>query len=72
MTFRASGKQVLRGDQHIADAASNAWAARIAALLNLPAELDARASVAERKGVRRAGSIYRVIADDIRAGVMEG
>ncbi|MGV1682976.1 hypothetical protein [Sphingopyxis sp. NJF-3] len=72
MTFRASGKQVLKDGAHYADARTDAAAIAIASALNLPAELDARASRANRVGNRSAARIYRILADDIRAGVMEG
>lgn len=71
MTFRASGKQILRGDEHIADCASVPLASTIAALLNLPAALDDRARRASLKGNRAMARVCRVLADDLRAGVME-
>jgi hypothetical protein len=72
MTFRANGKQVLTSDGgHVADCSTPALASTIAAALNLPAILDARASRANRAGNRSAARIYRILADDLRAGVME-
>lgn len=68
MTFRASGKQILRGDEHIADCASAPLASTIAGLLNLPAWLDHRA---ERCRSRWGARLYRIIADDIRARLHE-
>lgn len=72
MTFRANGKQILRCDgdksEHVADVVSNAWASRIAAMLNLPAWLDARA---DRSKSRWAARLYRIIADDLRARLHE-
>lgn len=72
MTFRANGKQILRCDgdaaEHVADAASNAWASRIAALMNLPAWLDQRA---DRCRSRWGARLYRIIADDLRARLHE-
>lgn len=71
-TFHANGKQILRvtpdGPEHVADVASAAWASRIAALLNLPAWFDARA---DRCRSRWGARLYRIIADDLRAGMNE-
>ncbi|ODU28769.1 hypothetical protein [Sphingopyxis sp. SCN 67-31] len=71
MTFRASGKQILKAGEHFADASTDEAARVIVAALNLPATLEARASRANRAGNRSAARIYRVLADDLRAGVME-
>lgn len=70
-TFRASGKQILRAGQHYADASTDEAARVIVAALNLPAALDGRASRANRAGNRSTARIYRILADDLRAGVME-
>lgn len=71
-TFRANGKQILRCNgeavEHVGDAVSNAWASRIAALLNLPAWLDQRA---DRCRSRWGARLYRIIADDLRARLHE-
>lgn len=71
-SYRANGKQVLRCNgettEHVADVVSNAWASRIAALLNLPAWLDARA---DRCRSRWGARLYRIIADDLRARLHE-
>lgn len=71
-SYRANGKQILRckGDktEHVADVVSNAWASRIAALLNLPAWLDQRA---DRCPSRLGARLYRIIADDLRARLHE-
>lgn len=72
MTYRASGKQILASDgSHFADASTVEAAQVIADALNLPAILDARASRADRAGNRAMARTYRVLADDLRAGVME-
>ena len=68
MTFRASGKQILRGDEHVAACASAPLASTIAGLLNLPAWLDARA---DRCRSRWGARLYRIIADDLRARLHE-
>lgn len=72
-SFRANGKQVLRCDaagrcEHVADFVSDTWASRTAALLNLPAWLDARA---DRCRSRWGARLYRIIADDLRARLHE-
>lgn len=67
-TFRANGKQILRGGEHIADCVSNHFASTIAALLNLPAWLDTRA---DRCPSRLGARLYRIIADDLRARLHE-
>lgn len=73
-TFRANGKQILRckGDEteHVADVVSNAWASRIAAMLNLPAWLDQRAEKI-RPVSRWAARQYDVLASGIRAQLHE-
>lgn len=71
MTYRASGKQVLKGAAHFADASSPDAARAIVAALNLPAALDDRARRASLKGNRAMARVCRVLADDLRAGVME-
>lgn len=72
MTFRAHGKQILASDgTHIADAGSASLASTIAALLNLPAWLDARADRVCKRS-RMAARLYRIIADDLRARMHEG
>src|SRR3546814_7689500 len=43
MTYRASGKQVLKAGEYFADASTNEAARVIVAALNLPAVLDDRA-----------------------------
>lgn len=73
MTFRANGKQILRcpankPPEHVADVVNDAWASRIAALLNLPAWLDMRA---DQSKSRWAARLYRIIADDLRARLHE-
>lgn len=72
MTFHATGKQVFRDGAHYADACTPEAAQEIVARGNLPETLEARASRANRAGNRSAARIYRILADDIRAGVMEG
>src|SRR3546814_20613885 len=52
MTFRASGKQILKAGQHYADASTDEAARAIVAALNLPAALDDRARRARLKGNR--------------------
>lgn len=70
MTFRANGKQVLTSDGgHVADCSTPALASTIAALLNLPDWLDARA---DRCRSRWGARLYRIIADDLRARLHEG
>src|SRR3546814_14751101 len=49
MTYRASGKQVLKAGEYFADASTNEAARVIVAALNLPAVLDDRARRADRK-----------------------
>src|SRR3546814_11849486 len=71
MTFRASGKQILKAGQHYADASTDEAARAIVAALNLPAALDDRARRASLKGNRAMARVCRVLADDLRAGVME-
>jgi hypothetical protein len=75
MTYRASGKQILKAGQHFADASTNEAARAIVAALNLPvmlsAVLDDRARRASLKGNRAMARVCRVLADDLRAGVME-
>src|SRR3546814_3200333 len=71
MTYRASGKQVLKAGEYFADASTNEAARVIVAALNLPAVLDDRARRASLKGNRAMARVCRVIADDLRAGVME-
>lgn len=66
--YRASGKQILRGNTHVADCTSPALASTIASLLNLPAWLDARA---DRCPSRLGARLYRIIADDLRARLHE-
>lgn len=68
MTYHATGKQILRGTDHIADATSEAWASRIAALLNLPDWLDRRA---DKCRSRWGARLYRIVADDLRAALHE-
>ena len=70
-TFRASGKQILKAGQHYADASTDEAARAIVAALNLPAALDDRARRASLKGNRAMARVCRVLADDLRAGVME-
>jgi len=71
MTYRANGKQVLHGGSHFADASTDEAARAIVAALNLPAALDDRARRANLKGNRAMARVCRVLADDLRAGVME-
>jgi hypothetical protein len=71
MTYRANGKQVLHGERHFADASTDEAARAIVAALNLPAILDDRARRASLKGNRAMARVCRVLADDLRAGVME-
>lgn len=73
-SYRANGKQVLRCNgettEHVADVVSNAWASRIAELLNLPAWLDARAEKI-RPVSRWAARQYEILASSIRAQLHE-
>lgn len=76
MFFKCHGKQVLRlmghGEkEHFADASTDEAARAIVAALNLPAALDDRARRASLKGNRAMARVCRVLADDLRAGVME-
>lgn len=67
--FRSIGKQVLRGADHFADAASETAAKAIVTAMNTPDWLDAEADRCRHRGTARA---WRIAADNIRAGLNEG
>lgn len=71
MKFTAHGKQIKRGDDHIADCINPEMASKIADLLNLPTWLDGRADRLT-KHTKSGARMLRVIANDIRAGLHEG
>src|SRR3546814_17432205 len=71
MTFRASGKQILKAGQHYADASTDEAARAIVAALNLPAALDDRALRASLQGTQAMARVGRVLAHDPRAGGRE-
>src|SRR3546814_16981180 len=71
MTFRASGKQILKAGQHYADASTDEAARAIVAALHLPAALDDRARRASLKGNRAMARVCRLLADDLRPGATE-
>lgn len=68
--FTTCGKQVLRAGEHFADATDVAAAVSIAAMMNLPDWLDAKADAAPPKA-RVAARFCRALASDLRAGLHE-